>query len=220
MDAGSGGQPTRTRPAHTSAQAASVLAFGTFRLDGKRRTLMANGREVALQPRAFDLLELFVSCSGQVLSNDEIVGHVWRGIAVGDNNLGVQLSGLRRVLAEYGGQGLIVTVPGRGYRFIGDVVAETPPPAPPLGMPPASTGEQGPLPRRGRLRIGIAIATILVIVVGLAALERWSTSRTPQPPATALAAPFNPPPHSVAVLAFTNLSGDPEQEYLFGRPVR
>jgi TolB-like protein/DNA-binding winged helix-turn-helix (wHTH) protein len=197
-----------------SAQAATVLAFGSFRLDGRRRTLTSNGREVVLQPRAFDLLELFASCSGQVLSNDEIIGHVWRGIAVGDNNLGVQLSGLRRVLAEHGGPGLIVTVPGRGYRFIGDVVDEAPSPAPPVGVPPAPSGEQGQLPRRGRLRIGVAIAAVLVLVVGLAALKWRPPSPPPKPPATAQSAPFNPPPHSVAVLAFTNLSNDPAQDYL------
>ena len=214
MDADSGSQRARTRLAPASAQAATVLAFGSFRLDGRRRTLTSNGREVVLQPRAFDLLELFASCSGQVLSNDEIVGHVWRGIAVGDNNLSVQLSGLRRVLAEHGGQGLIVTVPGRGYRFTGDVVAETPPPASLRGVPLAPSCEQRHLPRRGHMRIGIAVAGVLVVAVGLAVLLWRRPAPAARPPATALAEPFNPPPHSVAVLAFTNLSGDPEQEYL------
>ena len=62
------------------------------------------------------------SPAGGSLSQDEIIGHVWRGVAVGDNDLGVQLSALRRALAEHGGNDLIVTLPGRGYRFIGDVI--------------------------------------------------------------------------------------------------
>ena len=214
MDADSGSHRARTQPAAASAHGTTVLAFGPFRLDGKRRLLTANGREVALQPRAFDLLELFVSCGGQVLSNDEIVGHVWRGTAVGDNNLGVQLSALRRVLAEHGGKGLIVTVPGRGYRFIGDVVQEMPPSASALGVRSALSRERGQFPRRRRLHIGIAVTAVLVVVVGLTALESRPSSPPPKPPVAALAEPFNPPPHSVAVLAFTNFSNDPNQEYL------
>ena len=40
-----------------------------------------------------------------------------------------------------------------------------------------------------------------------------SATRPSEPPAPASAAAFNPPPHSIAVLPFVNMSGDKEQEY-------
>ena len=203
MDAESGLGAVRKPPAFVSAHrdADESVAFGPFRLDSKRRVLTAGGREVALQPRAFDLLALFLGCRGQVLSNDEIIGHVWRGLAVGDNNLGVQLSALRRALAEHGGKGLIVTVPGRGYRFVGEVVSALPD----LPLPRQAVAEIRPAHAR-RLAIGLGIAAMLTLTAGVAILVR-------RPPATVPSLSFNPPPHSVAVLAFANMSGDPAQEY-------
>jgi TolB-like protein len=68
------------------------------------------------------------------------------------------------------------------------------------------------------------LATIAVLVVALGYLmaNRLVLSKrgaevggAPAPAAqSAPATAFNPPPHSVAVLPFTNLSGDPKQEYL------
>ncbi len=227
MDADSGRQTAKPRPPRTTGlpEAAGVVAFGPFRLDSKRRVLTADGREVTLQPRAFDLLELFVCSGGQVLSNDEIVGHVWRGTAVGNNNLGVQLSALRRVLAEHGGRGLIVTVPGRGYRFVGDVVAEPPVVAPPVDAPsvdapPTPTIVQQKLRRGRHWPVGIAVAAGLVLIgfvalIGGGGTLAWRpTAPAARPLGSATAEPFNPPPHSVAVLAFANLSNDPAADYL------
>jgi TolB-like protein/DNA-binding winged helix-turn-helix (wHTH) protein len=216
MDADPGRYRAKRRPdtAPKRQEAADVVVFGPFRLDSKRRLLTAEGGEVSLQPRAFDLLELLVSCRGQLLSNDEIVGHVWRGIAVGDNNLGVQLSALRRALAEHGGRDLIVTVPGRGYRFIGDVVHEPASAAPLADASPALPGARQLLRHVRRWRTGVAVAAALVLVGGLATLVRRPASPVARASAPAPAERFNPPPHSVAVLAFANLSNDPAADYL------
>jgi TolB-like protein/tetratricopeptide (TPR) repeat protein len=61
----------------------------------------------------------------------------------------------------------------------------------------------------------------IVAVVAFAALayvvaNKFSVSKHATPeaaPAPAVAAAFNPPPHSIAVLPFVNMSGDKEQEY-------
>jgi TolB-like protein len=56
-----------------------------------------------------------------------------------------------------------------------------------------------------------ATITVLVVALGYLVANRLVLSRrgAEVPPATA----FNPPPHSLAVLPFVNLSGDKEQEY-------
>ena len=211
MDAESGRYSATNRPAPVPERlaAADAAAFGPFRLDNQRRVLTANGRDIALQPRAFDLLALLVGCRGQTLSSDEIIGHVWRGVAVGDNNLGVQLSALRRVLAEHGGKGLIVTVPGRGYRFVGALREEPATAEPPVEDAPASPRVRGKWRPGARLAAEFAMAGALVLILCVAGLVRRSAS-----PAAGVAEAFNPPPRSVAVLAFANLSSDPGQDYL------
>ncbi len=60
----------------------------------------------------------------------------------------------------------------------------------------------------------IILAAMAVMAVALIAWQKW---RSPTPKAAtapaAVAAAFNPPPHSIAVLPFVNMSGDKEQEY-------
>jgi len=196
----------------TPAGAGPIL-FGPFRLDSARRILTANGRDVLLQARAFDLLELFVACRGQVLSADEIVGHVWRGVSVGDNNLGVQLSALRRALAAHGGQGLIVTLPGRGYRFVGEVrEAAAGGNAPGDGADDSLQVKNPPQTPHRAARWRFAAVALGVLMAG--GVVAWRLASQWDRPVAPMQAPFNPPAHSIAILAFANLSNDPAQDYL------
>jgi TolB-like protein/DNA-binding winged helix-turn-helix (wHTH) protein len=196
------------------------LTFGCFRLDRSRRRLFANGKAVALQGRPFDILEFLLDHRERPVTRDEIVEAVWRGVNVTDNNLAVQMSLLRRILAQYGGSDLIITVPHRGYRFVGeiDIVPDSaealaPPPAPALLPAPAAGAPD--LHRRttaSRYRRAAAIAASAVLAAGFFA---WQAAGPTIRQEKVLAPDaFNPPADSVAVLAFTNLSGDPGQDYL------
>jgi len=99
-----------------------VFAFGEFLLDVSRRHLLMRGERVPLTPKAFDALLYFVEHRGAVLSRDELVGAVWPDVVVEENNLAQAISKLRQVLGETPGDNrYIVTVPGRGYRFVADV---------------------------------------------------------------------------------------------------
>jgi serine/threonine protein kinase/Tfp pilus assembly protein PilF len=75
-------------------------------------------------------------------------------------------------------------------------------------------------------RPAVIIAAVAALGLGYLAADKLWTSRhsvTVQPavsdarpapaPASVVVAAFNPPPHSIAVLPFVNLSGDKEQEY-------
>jgi TolB-like protein/Flp pilus assembly protein TadD len=57
----------------------------------------------------------------------------------------------------------------------------------------------------------VAVAALAYVVANKFWVSKHATSGAA--PASAAAAAFNPPPHSIAVLPFVNMSGDPTQEY-------
>lgn len=98
--------------------------FGDFRLDATRRLLLLkNGaRALPLTSRAFDTLLYLVEHPGKLLSKATLMGAIWPDVVVEENSLNQNISLLRRVLGESPGEyRFIVTVPGRGYRFIAEV---------------------------------------------------------------------------------------------------
>ena len=56
-----------------------------------------------------------------MVAKDELLAMVWPGRVVEENNLTQAISALRRALGtEAGEHRYIVTVPGRGYRFVAE----------------------------------------------------------------------------------------------------
>ncbi|HLZ84742.1 MAG TPA: winged helix-turn-helix domain-containing protein, partial [Caulobacteraceae bacterium] len=103
-----------------------VYSFGTFRLFARMGVLQDNGRDVRLGSRAVELLTALVERGGEVASSDELFARVWPTTTVDEQNLRVQIAGLRKTLADgHGDERFIATAPGRGYRFIAPVMAET-----------------------------------------------------------------------------------------------
>ena len=99
---------------------ADEIAFGPFQLSVARRALRREGRPVRLGNRAFDVLCALASAHGDTVTKDELIAQVWPNQVVEDNALQVQVSALRKALGETAeGQSYILTVPGRGYRFLG-----------------------------------------------------------------------------------------------------
>lgn len=99
----------------------TCIRFGRFDLMAAARQLLVDGTPVAIGGRAFDLLLTLVENRGRVVSKAELMDHVWPGLAVIDNNLSAQIAALRRTL----GRNAILTVSGRGYRFVLDVAPAT-----------------------------------------------------------------------------------------------
>src|SRR6516164_1861722 len=96
------------------------ISFGRFRLDLARRELRRDERLVRLGNRALDILCVLASAGGKVVTKDELMERVWAGVVVEEHNIQVHISALRRALAEdRDSESRIVTVPGRGYRFLG-----------------------------------------------------------------------------------------------------
>jgi TolB-like protein/Tfp pilus assembly protein PilF len=103
--------------------------FGEFRIEPARRLLLYRDEPAPLTAKAFDTLLELVRRRGEVVFKDDLMRAVWPDTFVEENNLNQHIGALRRVLQDrYGENRYIVTVPGRGYRFVADVrlVAPTP----------------------------------------------------------------------------------------------
>lgn len=134
---------------------AAEVEFGPFRLDLPRRQLMRDGLPVRLGARSMDILCALAAAKGELVTKDQLVARVWPGTVVEENALQVHVSALRKALDDnQSGADYVITVPGRGYRFV----------CPPPGASPRAVFD------------------------------------VPNKP-------------SIAVLPFSNLSGDREQEY-------
>ena len=95
------------------------VRLGPFRLDPRNRKLLHAGSAVPLGRRPLGILFVLAAAKGAVVSKEELMTQVWPGQIVEENALQVQISGLRKVLAnEDSGEQYVVTVPGRGYRLI------------------------------------------------------------------------------------------------------
>jgi DNA-binding winged helix-turn-helix (wHTH) protein len=96
-----------------------VLSFGSFELVPNRRLLSRDGKPVRIGKRALDLLFVLVENAGNVIANNDLILQVWGNAIVGDSNVRVHISALRRVLGDDGFENrFIVHVARRGYVFV------------------------------------------------------------------------------------------------------
>ncbi len=101
-----------------------TFSFAEFEIDAVKRRLTKNGQAVALNPKAFDLLLALIKNRGQILLKEELLETVWANQFVEENNLTVHVSALRKIFGEKKGEHkFIVTVPGKGYKFVARVRA-------------------------------------------------------------------------------------------------
>jgi DNA-binding winged helix-turn-helix (wHTH) protein len=95
------------------------VGFGRFRLLPHRREMSVDGKPIRLGGRAFDILMALIEARGAVITKDALIGLVWPGRVIEDNNLQSHIAALRAVLGS--DRNLIRTVSGRGYQFIGEI---------------------------------------------------------------------------------------------------
>lgn len=101
----------------------TVLEYGTLSLDLRTRRASVDGRTVDLSAREFALAEVFLRNSGQVLSREQLLSHVWGyDFDPTSNVVDVYVRYLRKKL----GAERISTVRGMGYRLEERAHAPTP----------------------------------------------------------------------------------------------
>jgi DNA-binding winged helix-turn-helix (wHTH) protein/TolB-like protein/Tfp pilus assembly protein PilF len=163
-----------------------IFEFGPYRLDAERRTLNRGEELIPLTSKVFDTLLALVANHDRVLLKDELMKLVWPDSFVEEVNLAQNVSALRKILGESPGQNrYIATIPGKGYRFVGDVrEISAPEPLPPSTEEPS---------RRARPKILFVALAILAGLAGLVYIAgiagKWPASH----------------PRSLAVLPFRAL---------------
>jgi len=182
-----------------------LYEFGPFRADGLRRLLLRDGQPVPLTSRVFDTLLVLIQNRDRVLTKDDLLKTIWPGTFVEEANLAQNVSVLRRALGEIPGEHrYIATVPGRGYRFVADVVTTVAAHQPEVGMERRTTAElvveeesTWPLgwQRPGARRLTVAA---ILLSVGLA-WAGWHLWKRP------LSTPDVTAARSIAVLPFHQL---------------
>src|SRR5215204_4715255 len=102
-----------------------IYSFDDFQLDAGNRQLRCAEKVLVLPAKAFDLLLALVENNGQLVKKDELFRSVWKDQIVEESNLTVHNSQIRKALGESKDKPrYIETVPGYGYRFIGDILSD------------------------------------------------------------------------------------------------
>ena len=92
-----------------------VLRHGPLTVDLRSRKVTVHGREVALTPKEFDILECLAADPGRMMTRQEILESAWDAHWYGPTKvLDVHVAALRRKLDV---PGLIETAYGRGFRL-------------------------------------------------------------------------------------------------------
>lgn len=96
-----------------------VVAFGDLRIDVARRAVTLRGREVELSRKEFDLLALFASRLGQVVTREVCLDTLWWGLELSDTRtLDTHVKRLRQKIEDDPAHPRhLLTIRGVGFRL-------------------------------------------------------------------------------------------------------
>lgn len=185
----------------------TLYRFGEYSVDSQNRVLKRDGAMVPLTPKAFDTLLLLVENAGTIVSKDDLIRAVWPDSFVEESNLTQTIFMVRKALGETADRRYILTVQGRGYRFVPPVqeshdevrAGESPAEADPHPQAPLQPRKD----RKWTPAIAILAAAAFLAILGSAAWL-WHVRRTRTEAPTRI---------TLAVLPFANFTGDPGQDY-------
>ena len=176
-------------------ESARSFVFDEFRFDMKARVLFRNEQRVEATPKALEILAVLLENAGEVVSKEELMQRAWPDSFVEEANLSHHIFRLRKALGEEDDRKVIETIPKRGYRLAVDVRPVD-----------AAVREGSHQPRNLIWKVSIALG--LVLLVTTLGWLLFSSRTIDDPPGTISDV------RSIAVLPFTNESGNQELDYL------
>ncbi len=112
----------RTLMRRDAASSGSLLRVGDIELDTAAHAVSRAGVPISLTSKEFALLRYFMAQPGVVISQEELLDHVWDENADPfTNTVRVTVGTLRRKLTVDGTDAPIETVIGAGYRLLGNI---------------------------------------------------------------------------------------------------
>jgi DNA-binding winged helix-turn-helix (wHTH) protein/TolB-like protein/Flp pilus assembly protein TadD len=176
-----------------------LFYFDDIALDTENFRVVNAGQDVALTPRAFDVLAYLIRNSGRVVEKSELFSEVWKEHFVSDNALTKIVKEIRHALNDdANAPRYIETVPKRGYRFIGDLKERS-------EQPHLETKTE----RQERRSLMSNSASLLIGgVIALLVLGGWLLFRSNRSEVPTVAV------RSIAVLPFKPLNTDSRDESL------
>ncbi|MDV6236673.1 response regulator [Leptospira ellisii] len=108
----------------TQEQGSPFFRSGHLYVDLAGRKVFSAGSEIHLTPIEYSFLTLLIRHAGKVLTQEQIIRHIWGPLAKNESGpLRVHVAGLRKKIeADPSNPELILTEPGVGYRL--EVVTE------------------------------------------------------------------------------------------------
>src|SRR6059058_394618 len=206
--------------------------FGVFEVDLRAAELRKHGVRIKLQEQPFQILSLLLEHPGEVVTREELRGKLWPAhtFVDFDRSLNKAMTKLRAALGDSADSPRYVeTIPRHGYRFLAPVYL---PPSEAIhesatrnefqddpfagtGKNGAHKGNEGPIrivdlhTPSGKRRFYGLVAAVAIAVVGAGIYLRVS-----HPVVLSGSSNSISPRRSVAVLGFTNLSGDAKEAWL------
>jgi transcriptional activator of cad operon len=202
-----------SQPSDNDRAAKALLRVGAWRVDPVSSQISRDGDVARLEVRAMRLLLCLAARPGQVVSIDDLISHVWGGIAVSPDSVYQAVTALRRQLGDDSRQpAYIETVPRLGYRMIASVEPwqNSSQPQPEAVSAPVHDSPHANAARPSRRVAGILFAAIglaVAVVFGFVLHARLTSSDR-----SAASAATAPPQASVGVLPFLDLTAGMHNE--------
>jgi Tol biopolymer transport system component/DNA-binding winged helix-turn-helix (wHTH) protein len=100
----------------------TFFKFDDFYLDIDERCLTFQDQPVSLTPKAFQTLVVLLRKHGKVVEKEYFLNEVWADTFVEESTLAQNIMTLRKTLGRFkNDREFIVTIPRRGYQFVGEV---------------------------------------------------------------------------------------------------
>ena len=169
----------------------SEFRVGDWLVQPDQCRLSSDGRIVQVRAKVMDLLTYLAAHPGEVVSKERLLDDLWGSRMVSESALTRTVTELRQALGDDAeAPHLLETIPKRGYRLIGSVVAVAP------GLEPAVSAPS----LRPHRRLGAFVAGGVLLIVAVALV--WLRGDTPMTPVR------------LAVLPFDHIGVEPDREYL------